>query len=386
MGPRRSTVDADALQSFYERVFAACGLPNGAAQISARALAFADLRGTESHGGANLERIYLTQLRDGTIDAAATPRTVADHGATAVIDGDRAIGFAAAHAAMSEAIERAGRFGVGAVGVRNSTHCGSMAFYTQLAVDAGMLGLAFTNLGGQRIVRPPGGALPLVGTNVIAAAAPAGTRPCFSLDMSAAAASTGRLRAHAASGEDVPTGWLVDQHGGPVRDARAFFTGSAHLQFLGGDEPAGGYKGFGLALLADVLCGTLLDGEVGPQPSALTEGTDNDGGIGHFMLAIDIAAFRDLSGFREDLDVLLGVLVGSPPRQGHERVLYPGLREGEAAASDCVTVSQDVLASLRRVGEALHVDVDALASPRPRPARTAHRSEEHAQAVLDQES
>lgn len=357
-----SVIAAAELERFYTAVFAATGARTEQAAVAGRALAFADARGVESHGAANLERLYLPRLLDGRIEVSGQPQLVRDGAATAVIDARRCIGFVAAMRGMEEAIARASRYGVGAVGVRGSTHCGSMAFYTQAAVDAGMVGLAFTNLGRQRLLRPPGGAAPMLGTNVVAAAVPAGDRAPLSLDMSTAVVSTGRLRTALRRGESVPEGWLAGEDGRPVRDPRAFFDGSAHLHFLGGEEQTGGYKGFGLALLADVLCGVLVDGQVGPHEGETPAGGDDDEGIGHFMLALDVGAFRDAKGFLSQMDEMLGVLVNSPPARPGRGVTYPGLCEREAAAREFVELGPELVESLQRVATRLAIEPPALAS------------------------
>lgn len=341
------------LQRFYAEALAAAGADPDAASVGARGLVYADSRGVESHGAANFERIYIRRLLDGRIDGSARPRIECRHGATAVLNAQRCLGFLAASEAMEEAITLARRFGVGAVGVRGSTHCGAMAFYTQAALDAGMVGFAFTNTGAQRLVRPPTAAQPMLGTNVVAAAAGAETRAPFSLDMSTAVVSTGRLRTAVRRGETVPEGWLVDDRGRSVGDPAAYFDGSAHLQFLGGSESTSGYKGYGLALLVDLLCGALLGGEVGS--SGGTGGGDVDGGIGHFMLALDIGAFRDRSGFGAQMDAMLGALEDCPPTNDAPRVLYPGLKEHEHAARGLVEIGEELLASLRRVADQLAV-------------------------------
>lgn len=347
-----TVVERDALCRFYRSAFEAAGVSATVSEVSASALVFADARGVESHGAANLERIYVPGLLSGRIDPTAEPRLVVERSAVALLRGESCLGFLAAQAAMEEAIARARRFGIGAVGVFDSTHCGSMAFYTEAAIAAGMLGLAFTNLGGQGILRPSGGAVPMVGTNVLAASAPAERHPPFSLDMSTAVVSTGRLRTAMRREERIPEGWLVDDDGSPVEDPAAYFDGSAHLQFLGGSAETGGYKGYGLALLVDVLCGILVGGRVGPRRERGPNGNDEEG-IGHFMVAIDIDGFRSTGDFRRDLDEMLGALLDCPPAAPGCSVAYPGLREAEAEARGTVSLSAELVASLNRAAELL---------------------------------
>lgn len=348
-------IDIEELERFCRAAFLALGVPRDAAKIAARGLAFADERGISSHGVVNLARIYVARLRDGRIDARARPRVAADRGATAVIDGRRALGFVTAHRAMAEAIDRARSYGVGVVTVRDSTHCGSLAYYTHQALERGMVAIAMTNLGRQGVLRPPGGAVALIGTNVIAAAAPAGSRPHFSLDMSTAVASTGRMRTAMRNSEQLPPGWLVDDHGDDVQDPAAYFDGSAHLQFLGGAMNTGGYKGYGLALLVDVLCGLLSGADVGAHSEGVRlGGIDSDDGVGHFMLALDIGAFRDRDDFTGALNAMLEALTGCPTVDADHEVMYPGLKEARAL-STWVSLDAELAGSLHGLAAELSV-------------------------------
>lgn len=335
---------ATSLHDFYAAVLVAGGVRERDAELAAAGIVFADRRGVGSHGAANLERVYVRGLLDGKIDPAATPRLVSSSGAVAVLDARRALGFIGAHAGMQAALARAEQYGAGAVAIRNSSHCGSMSFYTQQAADAGMIGMAFTNLGSQAIVRPPRGAVALLGTNALAAAAPADGLPSFSLDMSTTVGSAGRIRTAARNREQLPPGWLVDDQGRDVHDPQAYLEGLAHLQFLGGGEETGGYKGYGLALLCDVLCGVLSGAAVGPLGAV-----QPDGGIGQFMLALNVAGFVGAEQFAQRIAEMLRALTESTPLVVGRPVIYPGVRESNAERTGTVTVSAEVLASLARV-------------------------------------
>jgi len=350
-------VTAESLHRFYVACFAAMGVPAAQARSCADGLHHADLHGIPTHGAAALDRLYLTMLRDGLVEPTAVPVVERDHRAVAVVDGRNAIGFVTAEFAMGEAIERAGRFGVGAVAVRNSSHCGSMGWYTGLAARRGVIGLASTNLGGQRIVPPPGGAEPMLGTNVLAASAPAGELPPFNLDMSTAVVAAGRVRQARRRGERVPEGWLVDARGETVTDPAAFDEGTARLRFLGGDPDTGGHKGYGLAVLADVLCGVLGGAAFGPGERAPEGPAREDADIGHFFLALDVPAFRAAGEFASDMDRLLGGLAGTAPVDPARPVGYPGLPEQRFREANAGTVplDRDVAEDLERVARRLGV-------------------------------
>lgn len=320
-------IDPDKLELFCQAALTFAGTSSEAAEETARGLVFADLHGFDTHGVANLERVYLAKLSSGQVNGRAVPTIVLNHGAIALVNASNGLGYPAAVMAMDLAIEKAGKWGIGAVGVRNSTHCGSMSYYTRRAISQGMLGFAFTNLGSQSVLRPPNGKRPLVGTNVLAMAAPAGGRYPFDIDMSTAVVSTGHVRAAQRKGQPVPPGWLADEDGNPVTDPQAFLDGSAFLQFLGGGTVTGGFKGYGLALMADILCGPLTGAAVGANRTnlgaeqALDSREDQD--IGHFFIAINAGAFRPDGDFLTAMDEMLGCLVECPSSPG-AAVGYPG--------------------------------------------------------------
>ena len=351
-------VPVERLHSFYRAVFGAFGLSAEHARACADGLVHADVSGITTHGAASLERLYVRMLRDGLVDATAVPRVVRAVGATALVDGGNAVGFVSAEFATRTAIARAAEHGVGVVAVRNSSHCGAMGHYSALAAAAGMVGVAMTNLGAQALVLPPDGATPLFGTNAVAAAAPTGQLPLFNLDMSTAVAAAGRVRAARDRGERVPDGWLADEAGATVTDPAEYFAGRAWLRFLGSDPETGGYKGYGLAMLIDVLCGTLAGAGVGPDTTDGRVRSRADADIGHFVLVLDVRAFRDPEDFRADLDRMLGAVCAAPPADPARPVSYPGHPEHarrEAARGTGVVLAADVAAGFERLAADLGV-------------------------------
>jgi LDH2 family malate/lactate/ureidoglycolate dehydrogenase len=314
------------LVAFVADVLIARGLPEGRAGVAAEALCHGDLTGFTSHGITNLTRLYLPLFDSGRCDPRAEPRIVADHGASVLLDARRALGLWAAAEAMDLAVERARQYGVGMVSVRGATHFGCAGHHALRAVRHHMVGLVTANCGRQRIVRPVGGRAPMLGTNPLALAAPAGDRPPFVLDMATTVAPTGRIRASARAGQSVPEGWLQDDDGAPVTDPAAFDRGEAHLRWLGGDPHTGAYKGFGLGLLVEVLSALVPGAGLGPRAEeAEPVGPDDD--IGCFLLAIAPGRLRPEAEFLTDAGGLFGALLGCPPVRADEPVRYPGWPE-----------------------------------------------------------
>ncbi len=327
-------VDLEQLLGFVAAVFVARGLPTQRARTAADALCYSDLAGLGTHGLVNLTRLYLPLLDDARVDPRAHLQVVADRGAAALIDAHRALGLWAASEAMDMAVERAARYGIGMISVRAATHFACAGHHALRAVRHGMVGIVASNCGRQRIVRPPGGQVAMLGTNPWSVAAPAGGHHPFVLDMSTTAAPTGRIREAARAGRPIPPGWLADEQGNPVTDPAAFDRGDAHLQWLGSGSGAGPYKGFGLGLMVEVLAALVPGAGIGPTPEAL----DGDGGpsgrdddVGFLIAAIAPGALRPQEAVDRDTRTLFDTLLACPPSPGQAPVRYPGWYEAERA-------------------------------------------------------
>jgi LDH2 family malate/lactate/ureidoglycolate dehydrogenase len=281
---------------------------------------------------------------------------VRDTGAAAVVDARTALGLWAATEAVELAADKASDHGIGLVPVRGGTHFGCAGHHAAVAAARGMIGVVASNCGGQRIVRPPGGAVAVLGTNPLSVAAPALPGRPFVLDMSTSVVPTGRVRAAARAGEPIPAGWLADERERPVTDPAAFDRGEAHLRWLGGDPQTGAYKGFGLALAVELLAAALSGAALGPDPAAL----DGDGGphgvdddIGYLVLVIAPEVLRPGGGFATTVRTVFGTLLDCPPAAGGGAVRYPGWLEAERALAhrrDGVPLARDVHEDLLAMG------------------------------------
>lgn len=339
------------LLRFTSAVFAALGTPPVRARAAARALCYGDLTGMTSHGLTNLTRLYLPLFEEGRVEPKAEPRRVADRGAAVLLDAGGALGLWVGEAAMDLACERAATHGIGMVSVRGATHFGCAGHHALRAVEHAMIGLVTANCGGQRIARPPGGAVAMLGTNPLSVAAPAGPHPPFVLDMSTTAAPTGRVRQAARRARPLPPGILRGDDGAAVTDPAAFDAGRAHLMWLGGE--AGQYKGFGLGIAVEVLSAVVSGAGLGAHPEALRgdggpSGRDDD--IGVCAVAIAPGALR--TGAEADASTLFGALLGCPPADPADPVRYPGWHEHRRARErrrDGVPLGAELYQELREV-------------------------------------
>lgn len=296
----------------------AAGAPDASAALVARHLITADERGVDTHGLVRLP-VYLDRAARGELVVDAVPRIVRDATAIATVDGGDGFGQVAAEFAMGLAIERAHRAGIGAVAVRRSSHLGAAAAYAIQATKAGCVGLVLTNT--QPLMPAVGGADRVVGNNPIAIAAPTTVGFPIALDIAMSRVAAGRLRIAAAAGEAIPPDWAFDSAGEETTDPQTALFGGGLLR------PVADHKGFGLAMLIDVLTGALAGGAVGSG----VVGLDGVGAaaVSHLLIAIDVTAFGDGDGFLERVASIISEVHGSARREGVDRLLIPGQLEHE---------------------------------------------------------
>lgn len=321
-------VAAAALERFIAAVLEALRMSPANAALSARLMVETDLRGVDSHGIGMLPK-YVEWTRIGFIHPWAEPVVERDDLATGLVDGRRGLGHPAATLAMRLAIDKAATYGIGIVAVRNSNHYGAAANYSMMALERGMIGLSVTN-SPFPAVAPTFGRKPMMGTNPISVAAPAGRRPPFVLDMATSTVAVGKLTIATRWNKPIPEGWALDETGRPTTDPHKALAARL-LSPLGGSPELGGHKGYGLAVLVDILSGVLsgaVYGDVLDRKGYRARGISN---TGHCLAAIDVRRFRPLEDFAADMDDMLQALADTPAVPGEARVYTAGEPEAECA-------------------------------------------------------
>lgn len=327
-------VAADTLRRQLDTIFRAWAMRAENIATTVEAMVETDLRGVDSHGIAMLP-LYDELRRQGKLRLDASPRIVRETGATALIDAGAGLGHPAAVFAMNLAVDNCRRTGVAVASVFNSHHFGAAGVYAKIAADRGAIGMVTSSTRYIAVV-PTFAAEPVIGTNPIAFAAPAGRNPPFLLDMATSTVAAGKVKVHKLNDLPVPSGWVVDDGGRPVTDAgqavSAIFEGAGGgLSPLGGSREQGGHKGYGLAVMAHILAGTLSGASFSPIRDR-TQRPDDPDNIGHFFLAIDPGAFRAAESFSDDLDQVIDVLHGTRRADPGQPVLVAG--EPELAIRD----------------------------------------------------
>ena len=259
----------EALREFSTRVFLHFGVPQEDATQAAEVLASADLRGIDSHGVARLHS-YVGMLSEGHINPKPRIKTVRSTLSTATIDGDNGLGLVVGPQANRIAMDMAEKAGSGWVSVCNTNHFGIAGYYVLQALERDLIGWAMTNT--TKLVAPLWGAERMLGTNPIAIGFPGKDEPPIVLDMATCAAAYGKIEIARRRGEDVPSGWCIDSQGRSTTKPDDMINGGALLP-LGSDRERGGHKGYGLAVMVDMLCGPLSGANWGPfaPPFALRQ-------------------------------------------------------------------------------------------------------------------
>ncbi len=305
-------VNPDVARLFAKTVYCQLGVSEPHADLIADSLCQADVWGHQSHG---IMRTfwYAKRMQTQATRITENPSLVTDAGAIAVMDGKNGIGQVVAQNAMQEAIARAKLHGVGVVTVRSSGHFGTAMYFTQQAALAGCIGFLFTNA--SPAMAPWGGKTKLVGTNPWSIAAPAGTHPPMMLDIANTAVARGKLYVAKQQRQKIPFGWAIDEDGQP--------TDNPIMGIAGNILPFAGHKGFAIATVVDMLSGVLSGSRYLNEVKGPYE-PQGESGVGHLVIALNISAFRPLSAFNDDMNIMIEKIKTSPKKVGSEEIYYPG--------------------------------------------------------------
>lgn len=315
-------------------VFTRVGVPEPDANICADILIASDLKGIESHGIGRL-KMYYDRIKLGIQKPLTRIDVIRDRHATAVWDGTHGMGHVIGFKAMQSAIEKAAKYGIGAVAVRNSTHYGICGYYAEMACEKDMIGLTFTNA--RPSTCPTHGVSPLLGTNPICFGAPSDLPYPFIYDAATSISQRGKVEQYAREEKATPAGWAIDLEGNPQTDTNRLLVDlikqTASLLPIGGtDELSGSHKGYGLATMVEILCAALQNGSYLNMLLGLDEsGKPATYNLGHFFMAINIDFFTEIDDFKNTTGAICRELQASKLFPGQDRVYVAGEKEYESA-------------------------------------------------------
>lgn len=340
-------LDHDRLDTFATEVLQRAGLTEEHANVVADNLVDANLHGIDTHGVFKLAE-YAERLQRGGMNADPDVAIERTRSGTAIVDGDDGPGQSVAFKAMDAALDCAEETGSGFVSVRNSHHIGTAAYYTRQAAEQGYVGLCMTHAG-QNVV-PFGGTDPYFGTNPLSISIPRENDFPVTLDMATSVKAKSAVALAEKRGEEVPDDWIIDEDGEPTTDPSEFH----------GLQPLGGPKGYGLAFMVEALCGILADTVFGKEVPSSDEQLSSSQDLAHFLGAIDLRAFTELTAFTERLNGMVEELKREPTVDGLDEILIPGEPEHRtklARAEEGIPFSREEWTDLQALADEYDVEL-----------------------------
>ena len=341
------------LHEITVEIFRAVGAPDDLAQQVADVLIDNHLAGHDSHGILRIPE-YVRSVRAGEIIPAARPQVIEESATSALVSGNWAFGQVTGVFAADLAIEKAKRERVAVLSVVQAGHTGRLAAFTERAARRNVAMFMTIGTVAGPMTAPYGGAAPVLGTNPLCFSIPNPAGPPVTLDIATSAIAAGKIKAAKAKHERLPPDAILDRHGRPSTDPQAFFEGGFLLPF-------GGHKGYGLAVIAELLSGPLAGADAYP-------GVTPRSGI--FIFAVDVSVFRPLEEYEKALSKTLGRIKAVPPGPGFEEVLLPGEPEAHTRARrerEGIPIPEETWRSVVAVGAELGVNVEAATKEKNQP-------------------
>lgn len=343
-------IELEELKKFCAQALIKEGLGEEYARITAEVLAETDGFGIHSHGTKNLHN-YIRKFRAGGMDIHAVPEVVKEGAGYALIDGHSAIGMVPAYRAMEIAIEKARNCGIACVLVRNGSHFGAAGYYANMAAKKNMIGLAFSNVDANMTI--PGARGKVIGNNPMSYAVPAGKNPPVFLDIAMSQVASLKVIQARKDGKAVPDNWIVDENGLPTTDPSRY-------PDVGAMQPMAAHKGYGLALMVEILTGVLSGGGIANEVPSWLFSMEEKNNVSHSFIVIDVSKFMDPALFNRRMEGFVDYIHTVPKAAGTDRILCPGELEWArhaAAEEQGLELPPDTAESLNGLAEELGVRI-----------------------------
>ena len=305
-------------EHFISTALQAVQVPAADALLVAQLMVKSDLVGADGHGIFRLPA-YLKRIRAGGVNLQPNIHIERDQGATALINGDNALGHLVMNKAIELALKKVKQHSVCWIGSHYGNHSGAASVYVRKLAEQGYIGI-YMAVGNANHMAPWGGIDLLLSTNPIAIAVPAGNGPMVLLDIATTVAAYGKVKVAAQKGESIPEGWMIDRYGQPITDPKKSGEGSL--------LPIGAYKGYGLAVMIGLLAGALNNAAVGKGTIDFNAHHDLVTNTGQTIIAVDPSAFGDKEQFIDRVITLVHDLKSSSTLPGVKEIRVPG--EGAA--------------------------------------------------------
>jgi len=351
MSETERRVTAEQLAAFAFAVLSSIGADQDSAEATTGAMIHASLLGVDSHGISMIPG-YDRLRRQGRANMRAKPRIVKETPVSALVDGDGGLGHVPAKFGMLLAIDKAKQSGMAIVAVRNSAHFGATGYYTLMAAQEGLIGMACTSASSIQVA-PTFGKEAKLGTDPWSFAAPSGEGPPFLLDMATTTVAAGRIRNKANEGLQCPPGWVLDKDGLASTDPLEAREKGGFLTSLGGSPENSSYKGYGLAVMVNILGACLSGSTLITDPMHTKKPQGND--IGHCFIAIDPDLFREPGEFEADVSRLCNDLRATKPVDPAQPVMVAGdpqWKDAQQRMRDGIPVGAGLLGQIRQIAQA----------------------------------
>jgi ureidoglycolate dehydrogenase (NAD+) len=348
------TVQAPALLELCAAILRDNGLPEHDARTVAHSLVDADLRGVSSHGVLRMAT-YLERLGNRVMNPAPDVKTISETAATAVLDGDNGFGQVVAQQAVDVLLAKTRESPIAAVSVRNSNHFGAAAYWAAQLAEQDLIGVAVSNV--EPLMPPPGGSEARIGNNPLSVVVPAQSRQPIVVDMATSVVPLGKILNARSRGEAIPEGWGLDSRGKATTVPDEVVNGGSLF-------PVGGPKGYGLAIIVEVLSALLSGGEFGTDIHSMYQELDSPNRISHFFMAIKVSAFIDPAVFKASVDRYIDQIKSSPLASGSDAIYMPGeieLKARERNAANGIELPPAVAQGLAALGRKAGVREELLA-------------------------
>lgn len=323
-------VSFEVIEKFLQEILQKAGVPEKDAAIVGDVLLTADKYGFDSHGVNRLKPIYLDRIKEGIVSPVTNPEIVKEGPATAVIDGHNGMGQVISRMAMEMAIDKAAKYGMGMVAVRNSNHYGFAGYYPLMAVRENMIGITGTNA--RPSIAPTFGVENVLGTNPLTFGMPTDEPFPFLLDCATSITQRGKIELYARENKQMPEGWVIDENGESKTDSKQVLedlvSGHAALTPLGGaGEETAGYKGYGYATVVEILSSALQQGAFLKMLLGNKDGKKVPYSLGHFFIAINVESFTETDDFKKTTGDILRQIRSTRKMPGHDRIYTAGEKE-----------------------------------------------------------
>jgi LDH2 family malate/lactate/ureidoglycolate dehydrogenase len=306
-------VIAERLQTFLTELFGKTGIEKADAAFIAQTLVKTNLWGIDSHGAIRAP-IYFKRFMSGVVNQKPSIHRVRGAKGFEVLDGDNGHGFVVGRASMVRAMELAKAYNVGAAGAIRSNHFGAAGVYARMAADQGMIGIAMSNMA--PLMAVPGASQPVVGNNPIAVAVPTGSSFPIVWDIALSTVTVGKLLLANKKGEKIPLDWATDSEGHPTDDPAKALSG-----FL---LPIGAHKGFGLAVMIEILCGVVMGGSFLHELKSMVSFPDQPSSTCHLMIAVNLTSIISQRELESRMSSFCETLKRTPMWDPTKEILVPG--------------------------------------------------------------